>query len=344
MENFILINNERLQYGYVANQLKSYKRHCNKMKHLHSGGDSNLHLVYSLEANMARFRLVGAICYLYKNLRLLKRENSAFSHIYMQYVRCFIDHKKSETSIDSLICLRNTLADFYSFLDDIYTIGDNRHDFEQYKVRHQWNDVTVVFETQKTLESFLDGTFDLHDFRFNTQLALKILCVEGRLKAFTDAMGNKEVSIVTAYDAAKNLLTSVSILDVYLSDNFIESSYVTLLRSGCLEILDFLKKIIEFQSGILHSDIDKFQVPKIFSSIKNTLEALKCKRQIMPSKLRSMLINTVEKRIEVDDRRRSMPFPPVFYDLANDFISYSTQDNSVAGMLRSFSFFNKSNS
>lgn len=341
MENFLLINNERLQHGYVVSQFKSYKKHCNKMKRMHLNKDPNLYFLYSLEANLAKFKLLGSISYLHKNLRLLRKEDTAFTRLYRKYIRCFIDYKHGMVCIDSLVDLRNSLADFYSFLDDIYTISDNRHDFEQYKVKHQWNDVTIVFETQKVLESFLEGSFDLHDFRFNTQLALKILRVEKLFKEFTDILANAEASIVTIYDAASNLFTSVSILDAYLSDNFIESKHVPLLKSNCSEVLSFLKKIMEFQAGIIHPDIDKFQTPEMFSCVRDAFEALKSKRQIKPSKLRSMLIDILEKHIEVDDRHRSMPFLPVFYDIAYDFISYPIHESSVAGLLRSFNFFNK---
>lgn len=341
MENFPLINNERLQHGYTTGHLRSYKRYCNNMKQLYSNKDTNLHLLYSLEANLAKFKLIGSMSYLYKNLRLLRKESDAFACLYTQYIHCFIDYKKRTASIDSLIGLRNSLADFYSFLDDIYTISDNRHDFEQYKVRYQWNDVTVIFETQKALESFLDGTFVLHDFRFNTQLAQKILCVEKRFKAFINTIADTEASVATTFDAASDLFTSISILDKYLSDNFVESEHVSLLKSSCSQVLDFLRKIMEFQVGVIHPSIDEFQVPEMFSCVGDSFEALKSKKRIKPSKLRSMLVDVVEKRIEVDDKHRSMPFLPVFYDLAYDFIGYSTQETSVAGLLRGFNFFNK---
>ena len=46
-------------------------------------------------------------------LKLLKDENSNFEEIYKKYIQCFIDFKKNSINVDSLIELRNELAEFY---------------------------------------------------------------------------------------------------------------------------------------------------------------------------------------------------------------------------------------
>ena len=49
----------------------------------------------------------------------------------------------------------------------------------------------------------------------------------------------------------------------------------------------------------------------------------------------------IEKGMKVDDKPRKMPFLPIFYDLAYEFIEYPKVENSMAGILKNFDFFNK---
>ena len=177
------INNLRINFGYISNQFKTYKRHCNKLKANYKGNDNDLYILYSLESNMAKFKMLNSIQYLYKNLRILKKiQKNEDDKIYEEYLKCIIDGKKNPIEIDRIVTLRNRVADYYAFLDDVYILNDNRHDFEQYKIKYNWYDITLVFETQKILDSFLDGTFSFCDFRFNTQLVNKILEVESNIK------------------------------------------------------------------------------------------------------------------------------------------------------------------
>lgn len=340
MMEFETIENGRMANGYTTLQYKKYKNYCNKMKLINKDKNSTLHLLYSLESNLAKFKILNSLQYLYKNRRLLKKENSEFSKIYQKYNDSFIENSKGSADINVLVTLRNDLADYYSFLDDIYILADNRHDFEQYKVKTKWNDIPIVFETEKIHQSFISNRFFLNDFRFNTQLARKILLVENRKKDLESLVAETDDPFKT-FGCSNDLLTAVCDLERFLDENFVESKFLKNLKSSCEQIHLFFKKLMEYHSGVLHSDIDGFKAPECFKSIEKFLEAMKKAKKIDQSKLRRILLEIVEKRLAVDCKSRKMPFLPVFYDIANDHINYETVDNSIAGILQSFNFFNK---
>lgn len=341
MQSFEFINEERMQHGYSTNQLESYKKYCNKLKRLNAKTDSELRDLYALESNMAKFKLTGSLAYLRKSLRILKRRDNLFNELYSKYIQCFIDHRKAVISVDALIDLRNELAEFYSFLDDIYQIGDNRHNFEQYKIKYQWKDITISFETKKGLESFLNGTFSLRDFRFNTQLVNKIMKFQEQLKLFGEMASRPEVNEFEAFSCTKSLSDCISILSSFLNENFVESEYVSRCKNDSIAAQDFFKKLLEFKTGTIHHDIDEFRTPELFKEFDSFFSRMKANKKIKPSKLYSMLLDIVEKKITIDETQRSMPFSPVFYDLAYDFIEYKSQDTPVSKLLRSFNIFNK---
>lgn len=337
---FELIENERINHGYTTLQYKTYKNHCNKMKNINKNKDDTLYLLYCLESNLVKFKILNSISYLYKNRRLLKNMNSEFSKIYSKYNDSFIKNKKGTVEIDTLVSLRNDLADYYSFLDDIYILSDNRHDFDQYKVKFVWNDIPIVFETEKILQSFISNRFLLNDFRFNTQLARKILSVENRKKELESVIVETDDPFKT-FEYSSSLIAAVRDLERFLEDNFVESKFLKRLKLSCEQVHQFFKKLMEYHSGILHDGIDDFRVPECFKSVEEALEGMKKSKKIDKTKLRKILLDIVEKRLTVDCKTRRMPFLPVFYDLANDYINYETVDNSIAGILQSFNFFNK---
>lgn len=335
-----VINNDRIKYGYISHQFKAYKNHCNKMKKIHKKDNQDLYLSYSLEANMAKFKMLNALPYLYKNLRLLRKFKKSDNKTYQEYIECFISSKKNEIEIDKIVDLRNKLSDFYSFLDDIYILNDNRHDFEQYKTKHTWNGITIVFETAKIRDSFVDGSFSFCDFRFNTQLAVKILEVERNMKSLKAKLKSSKIAI-EAYECIKVLHTAVCNIERFLSDNFVESEYILELKDSCDQVLAFVKSILNYQNGDLSSQLSSFVVPKLFNEISAELHEMNKEKKIDSQKLALILRETLEKRLKVDDRVRKMPLLPVFYDIAYDFIEYPKTDESVVGILQRFDFFNK---
>lgn len=341
MESLLqLVDQERLNHGYTINHLKAYRNYCNKKKREYRQTNRNLYFLYSLESNFTKFKILNSLAFLYKNRRILKHLGSDFPEAYSMYMECLIRNRKGQVGVDELVQLRHALANYYSFLVDIYIMNDNRHDFEQYKVKYVWNDVEIQFETQKILDSFRERKFFLNDFRFNTQLALKILKIENKEKDLFNLLRSTE-DPYQVFELANSLSVAANDLQRYLDDNFVESAYTESFKVSSEKVLSFIKKLLEYSNGTLHADIDAFVTPIHFQEVASHLENMKQKRTVSTSKLRLLLLNILEKRLSVSTQLRRMPFLPVFYDIANDYINYSRISNSISGLLQSFNIFRK---
>lgn len=342
METFELLDRNRIEHGYMQRNLRQYKKFCNKQfRILRKAGATDQASAYKLESNLAKFLLFGSRRYLRKNTRLLKSMRSEFSSLYLRYNECFAASKEGAAPVDKLIELRHQLADFYSFLEDIYTLNDGRHDFEQYKIKYQWNDITLHFETQRMLDSFLNGDFEMKDHRFNTQLALKVFNMERSREEFAQVIGESNAQILSAFGSSEKLFTSVTELYQFLEDNFLHSAFAKELYAATSEVHAFITRLFEYRNGVLHTGAERFEVPALFSDCKKALKALEGRKSIRGKKLREMMLGILEERLSSDFRKRSMPFLPVFYDIAYDFIEYPAVDNDVSETLGNLSFSEK---
>lgn len=336
METFVMLNKARLKNSYISNQLKTYKKYANLQKR--ECGKSSAFNIFALESNTVKFKMTGSINYLLKNLRILKKfPNNEFRSLYSKYTQSFIDYKRGSISIDLLIELRQKLGEFYCFLDDIYFINDNRHDFEQYRIKYLWKDVTIVFETNTCLESFLNKTFILNDFRFNTQLALKILDFEKKMEDFIKNIKNEDISELDIFTKSKELNDAIMNLDSFLADNYVDSQYVLGCKKDCAVVLDFFKMIMEFKAGKVNEEIDAFTAPNVFHSLNDCFEKFKRRKQVDPIKLRSLLLEILEREMKVNTREGCIPLMPIFYDLAFDFVEYKKDETPMSKLMRAFS-------
>lgn len=345
MDIFEIINKNRIEHGYIHKNLQQYKRFCNKVfKELKKKQDASS-LIYKLESNMAKFFIFDSLRYLHKNIRLLNNTSSGFKEAYLKYIMCYLNNKKSPVSIETLIELHHELADYYSFLDDIYTLSDNRHDFDQYKMHYKWHDIPLVFETQKLLDEFLACTFTLEDHRFHTQLSLKISRVERSKADFLSFLVNEnrhQVGILQLFNKSRTLSTFTFELKRFLEDNFIDSAYVEQMHSAVHLVHGFITKLFEYQNGAVEfsENIQQFKIPEFFAEHKKAFEILRNEKIVDKAKLRSLLLNLIEERIvtNVDDRK--IPFLPIFYDLAYSFIVYPQEEGTdILTSLKNFSFF-----
>lgn len=341
MDTFELINGNRIEHGYVHKNLQMYKRFCNRRYTELKKSRDALAVAYKAEANLAKFLLFNSLRYLRKNMKLLGKASSDFSRAYARYTMCFIENHRNALSVDALVGLRHELADYYSFLDDIYALNNNRHDFDQYKIVYQWHDITLLFETQKLLDSFLGGTLVLEDHRFNTQLALKISALERDRREFVALVQDPKSEILPIFERSKRLFDDVRELKQFLDDNFLASSFVADRCGDISAVHTFIANLLEFKNGNLHAAIDGFSVPVYFADCTEALESLRGRRMVDPRRLRTILINLLEERLGTDVAPRKMPYLPVFYDLAYDFINYPSAEEGIVGTLKDLDFLNK---
>jgi hypothetical protein len=165
--------------------------------------------------------------------------------------------------------------------------------------------------------------------------------MEKNRKEFVALIQDQEADILPIFEQSKRLFTITNELSQFLNDNFVSSLFV---KDRCKDISvvhTFITNLLEFQNGDVHAAIDGFEVPVYFAECTEAFESLKNRRMVDPRKLRTILINILEGRLRTDLARRAMPYLPVFYDLAYDFIDYPRKEDDIAGTFKGFNFFNK---
>lgn len=343
MNVFSVINTNRIENGYIHKNLRQYNRFCNKMFKKYADENNNLSLVYKAESNLTKYLIFKSIRFLYKAIRVLKKSDLDIKDVYLEYITCFKNNHIGILDINDLVRLRHKLANYYAFLDDIYNLADNRHDFDQYKINYKWHDISVLFETQELFDEFLSGKFFIEDHRFNTQMALRILKFEESKKIFLEKLTTDNLLILELFDKSKILLNTGKQLKLFLEENFIESKYVNQMYNAVSEVDVFITKLLEFKNGAIDAIeyIDNFIVPEYFKEFETVLNSLKAKKTVDTKKLKQLLLKILENNIKGEFKARNTPLLPIFYDLANDYIKYPSEKINFLKSFKSFNFFNK---
>lgn len=339
METLRLINENRIKHGYIHRDYERYKRFCNRKYNELKGTDGALCIVYHIESNLAKSRKFGSLRYLHKVERLLRKSSEDFAAVYSKYIQCFIGAKKNVLDMDMLVELRSTMADYYSFVDDIYTMGEDRHNFDAYRVKHQWHDILLYFETQKMLDDFIAGEFFLEDCRFNTQLVYRVARAERAQRKLLKSVDEQTESTLAMLSRSKTLQERANELYNFIQNNFIDSQYVRTLKESAEGVHSFITNLAAYSNGLVSSDIEGFEVPEIFKEYSAAFDRLRESKSVDPRKLRELLIRTLEERVTGNLEKRPMPLLPEFYDLAFDFIKYPSVDPNIISTLRQFSLF-----
>lgn len=345
MEYFKHIEQNRIAHGYIQKKLDIYKRFCNKAKR-ESATPIEKH-VHGLESNLAKFLHFGSLRFLYKNLRILKKlkrtaqtdEISAFIDIYTLYIQCFIESKKGQVQFEKLLELRSHISGCYTFVTDIYIMDEGRNDFTAYKTSHNWHDIPLLFETPEMRDEFINGSFLLNDNRFNTQLAFQIVAVENSKKKMIRAINRTDSSLLAIYSLSKDLNLAVESLSSFLYENFMESAYVKSIKESTEKLHLHISNLVAYKNGKIDMNVETCPVLVWFEDDYESLKKLQNHKKVDHKKLRTMLMDCVSELLKTEDKERLMPFLPVFYDLAYDYISYpSANENGISGIFKKLGF------
>lgn len=335
MDTFATINRNRAAHGYAQRNLKAYKRFCNKGFRNAGATPSPDRLLFKLESNTTKYQLFKSPRFLHKNLHLLKKSDGVFASVYKKYTECLLNTHRDALVMDELVELHHKLAEYYTFLEDIYTMADGQHDFDQYKIVHMWHDIELLFETTQMRDMFTEGTLDLADHRFNTQLAMKILSCENALKDFGAAIKSPDADVPTVCEVFERLHSLVIALAQFLDDNYLVSNYVKLFAVETSTVHRFLSSLAGFQTS---APAEEFIVPSLYSDYATDILALQRTGRINKSDIRRLLINTLERRLAPQDTQPVVPLLPVFYDIAYDYINYPPVDECIVEQLENTSF------
>ncbi|KAI4291952.1 hypothetical protein PAPHI01_1226 [Pancytospora philotis] len=328
---FALLDRCRAAHGYTAKNFRQYKRFCNKKRRGASSAARDEACIYRLESNLAKFQLFNAPRYLHKNLRLLRNASAGYAETYRRYVTCFLDRYHRRLSVEALVELRHALADYHAFLEDVYVLADDQHDFDQYKVAHAWHDVELLFETPRMRDAFVDGTLNLSDHRFNTQLAMRIIKYQHAQKAFEAYLGSDDAQMSGAFERFAGMQAALGDLFHFLENNYCLSEHVRRLHDDAAAFREVLRGLVDDQSG--DAGAAALSLPAAYKAYASRISELRSTGKLDRGTLKKRLLKTLERRLGLAGAQPVMPFLPVFYDIAYDYIAYPEDYEDVTASL-----------
>lgn len=324
---FEVIDKERVENGYLQKNFRQYKNHCNRVfRELKKKNDQN-YWIYKLESNLAKFFLFQSIKYLNKNFRILKKiQNEEFYTVYFKYMECFLKNKKNTLVFQDLVNLRDFLANYYTFFADLVSLNIFNHDFDDYRIHHNWQDITLSFDSKTIFDNFLAKNLNPNDYRFYNQFGIKIIDVERAQDSLKELLDSKYPDINRFFRCVKIFNDKVELLNTFLNDNFIRSVYVKDLYETSNNLMNLANNFKGHRSGCETSTLERFLAPKFFEMYQNSFDYLHNLIIMNNKSLKNSLILSAEKQFSISFEKRAMPFMPEFYDLAFDFIEYPSED------------------
>lgn len=298
MQTFEIINLNRSKYSFPS---KEYKSIMLKNKDL----DSN-----KLELNTCKYYLLNSKKYLQKNLKL------SDNPLYSEYMTCLL-----KKDISEILSLRSKLEPFDSFITELDQLLNNLNfDVNKIKSKYIWNDIEIIFNTEKKKEDYINKTYKVEDKKYNNLLISHITRLENKIGAFKKLV-RKDNTRINCLKKKLEIITKV--IDgflIFLKDNFVESEYL----SSLIEETDGISKILNNQEVEVDFNVFEDVKDEILSS-----KAVKTKVEV-----REEVINFLKDFfISPSDQVDNIPFLPDFYDIAYDYIKYPSTDRNIRELL-----------
>ncbi|KAM0687869.1 hypothetical protein COBT_000884 [Conglomerata obtusa] len=172
----------------------------------------------------------------------------------------------------------------------------------------------------------------------------------------TDTNKTDNIKINTSTDNNKNGLKKskvvfcklkklVELLDsfiLFLKNNFTENEFLNNEKKAFKNLLSFFNNLVKYENCDIKvlDDILNFCIPERLVEYINIINKYRENRKISYTKARRIILGYVEKELEPVDCKIKMPFLPVYYDVAFNFIDYPKEaEKSSGGLFRRFSFF-----
>lgn len=277
-----------------------------------------------------------------KALRIKEDENTIY-FLYLNGIYCgFLG--ETETAIEKFLTARKlgiNNTEFIKEIDErIFQINKN---YMPEKIKHVWNELTIEFYTQNEFDNFRHGIKNKEkDYR--SQLINFIIDFEKlktEMENYIEKAPNKFKNI---FEKCKKLENHLAAFISFLDDNFLSCGFLNNHKNEVTEIKLFYEHLLRYANCEieLESEILKFRVGALYTKLENAIENSKQAKYISVKKAKALVEQKFKEKIDVQDNNIKMPFLPVYYDLAYDYIQYPKEDSKhLTKLLRGFSFFSK---
>lgn len=338
MEILGIIETMRNMNGFSEGNYGKYKNRLRvEMRKSDSKEKRN---IYKLEANMSKFLILNSTGFLKNSLRMLRKDRSEFSTMYSGLIMAIMGHAIGKpVEIDVLLQLRERYLPFKSFLDQVDSLLESssyNFDVSSLKVKDTWYNVEIRFNTISEREMFLNEQVAPQGNGYDAILVKHILLIEKRKKQLFSLVNSKPDRIVCVTNKIGKLLEALERMNVFLQENLVESIYIAGLIKETRELEEYYLKVKDFAQFVKWDEsIDSFVVPRTYEDLATKI--LKTRETVSPLSRKYMkkaVFTYLEKVFRPREPTINVPFIPVIFDVAADYINYPVEDRKMSELLK----------
>lgn len=291
--------------------------------------------LYKLESNLSKFFIFNSVRFLKSNLRILRKNESEFGIMYSNLMKGIIG---KGVEVTTLLELRKKLMAYRTFVNQIDTLLESppyNFDVSSLKVRHMWNDIPIGFNSSFEKDQFLEGKAPQDD-GYDADISRAILKVENKKRRLVSLIKAKPIKIICISKKVEELLGALYGLKTVLNENLIESSHTEQVIRDTEEVRIYYFNIMEFMKYLKWDDsIDTFRVPPSFKAAELQILRVREDLSYIPRKCsRNAIAKYLEELLRPKKPIIKVPFIPVLFDIARDYISYPAEDKKMSELFK----------
>jgi hypothetical protein len=336
MEAFDAIEELRQKNNFVE---RSYAKYKNELRlEIKRGGV--MRTIYKLELNLAKFLVLKSRNLLRNSLRILRKDGSRFGSLYGAYTANILQHSTDGTvDLDALLRLREELIDYGSFVEHIdLLIETSSSDFDpsRLKIGCQWNDIGLCFDTKRERDAFLEGKAFDKGSRYDLVLANLIMAADRRRRQLFSLVNKGPGRTGCILKKIGRMHEAFSKLDGFLKENLSHSAHVEQMLMDAEWMHSYYTKISEYISCVsVDEEAEPTAVPETLEEIKDKIAEGRAEAQIDAKSAKAAMLKYLEDSFRPKPSQIAVPFIPVFYDIAFDYVSYPAESRKATELFNS---------
>ena len=343
MDILELISDARTKGGYRAKNYQKYSRYTRmaaRKTGVERGSRSPLVLAYFSENALAKHFLAKRRKFARKHIKKARRlcleiKNAGESagtplHLYASALEAAQRGGFCE-AVDCLLQARQLCRDVLQMREDIDGLlalcsqETGAQIGRVAKVGRKWLDIELEFEDEEEADLFFSGAKRrIEGEGFASRLKNQILNIEYMKARLFRVLGSESPRPRCIFEKSKRLCDALDLFGAFLRKNYIKSEALSKTAADFRCLSRFFLAVLDKSRGEFR-DVDyiaEFCVPVSLAEYRSTIERCRNYEGLAVGDVRRKLMEILSNRVVPRECPHKMPFLPIFYDLASDFVDY----------------------
>ncbi|KAF7683625.1 hypothetical protein TCON_1166 [Astathelohania contejeani] len=327
-------------YGYYTRDYKKYGSHC---KSLIKQSNESLVPYFQAEYMLSMAgRTTGKTArhYIKKAVNIISKiDDTTYYKMYLETMY-LISKDEYGAALPYLKILSEKIPSFFEEINLMSEMCYKKLEMEcpndKSEIKSVWNDIEIKFNNETEKLNFEKGIVRRSEFTFEDRLSNSIIKA---VKSMNSLHRHKEVDdLRNFYGKVKKAFKAYAELNNFLDGNFIKSEYVEKMCDKLERIMEFCGAMEEYKNADFSKKIiiDQFILPDGFEFLDAAVKYLKANAKICPKKLKEIAVSKIEEIIRVSEPTNGLPFLPVTYDIAYDFLEYPKIEKTESNIFSKF--------